>query len=76
MRGRFQFFTLRAMVVCASSLQLCFSSPARLLLEVIGSAKYAVGNVSISLDVASVVSFASVRLPDSMFVVLAHALYG
>ena len=46
-----------------------------MLLEFIGSAKYAVGNVSISLDMASVVSFACVRLPDWVFVVLAHALY-
>ena len=47
----------------------------RLLLELIGSTKYAVGNVSISLDVASALSFGSIRLPDRVFVAFAHALY-
>ena len=61
--------------VDASSVQRCSSSPVRLLLELIGSTKYAVGNVSIPLDVASALSFAIVRLPDWVFVAFAHALY-
>lgn len=62
--------------ICASSLHCCLSNPVRLLLEVIGSTKYAVGNVSISLDVASVVLLISVTLPRWVSVAFAHALYG
>ena len=64
------------MYVCAIRLHCCASSPVRLLVEVIESTKFNVGTVSFSLEMASVVSFASVRLTDWVFVAFAHSLYG